>query len=208
MAKAKSKKLLDQATELADRVAPHVEHARQKAAPLVSEARKTAGPALTEARDKLTTEVLPVLTAAIAAANEATEDVRGEAVKRGRATAAALKGEVEAPKKKRRHRLRRLLVALGLSGVAAMIAKKLSDRQATSAWQSSYTPTPAPTASTSSMGSSTGSTSGPSGMHMAETTDDVGGASPDVAAADAAAEPRTPTTPDDPLQQDDINKTD
>jgi len=205
MAKAKSKKLLDQATELADRMAPHVEHARQKAAPLVSEARKTAGPALTEARDKLTTEVLPVLTAAIAAANEATEDVRGEAVKRGRATAAALKGEVEAPRKKRKHRLRRLLVALGLSGVAAMIAKKLSDRQATTAWQSSYTPTPT---STSSTGAGTSTTVGPSGMHKAETADDVGGASPDVAAADAAAEPGMPTTPDNPLQQDDINKTD
>ena len=203
MAKAKSKKLLDQATELADRMAPHVEHARQKAAPLVSEARKTAGPALTEARDKLTTEVLPVLTAAIAAANEATEDVRGEAVKRGRATAAALKGEIAPPPKKKKHRLRRLLVALGVSGVAAMIAKKLSDRQATSAWQSSYTPTPA---STSSAGTS--STAGPIGMHMAESTDDAGGASPDVAAADAAAQPGMPTTPDDPLQQDDIKKTD
>ena len=205
MAKAKNKKLRDQATELADRVAPHVEHARQKAAPYVAEARKTAGPALTDARDKLTTEVLPVLTAAIAAANEATEDVRGEAVKRGRATAAALKGEIAPPPRKEKHRLRKLLVALGLSGVVAMVAKKLSDRQATTAWQSSYTPTPAPTSTSGSTGAGT---VGASGIHKAETTDDVGGASPDVAAADAAAEPRMPTTPDDPLQQDDIKRTD
>ena len=44
MAKAKNKKLRDQASELADRVAPHVEHARQKAAPYVAEARISRTP--------------------------------------------------------------------------------------------------------------------------------------------------------------------
>jgi hypothetical protein len=216
MAKSKTKKLRDHANELADKVAPHVETARTKAGPMLTEAREKAAPymaeardkaapymaeardrtapALSEAREKLTTEVLPVLTAAIAAANEATEDVREEAKRRGKATAAALRGDVEPPKSK--HRIRKLLIVLGLGGIVAAVAKKMSDRQATTAWQSSYTPTPAP------MGTE------PTGAHRAAEADDEGGASPDVAAADAAAEPHTATTPDQPAEEIDVTKRD
>lgn len=202
MPKTKTKKIREHATDLADRIGPTVESARDKAAPLladardkaaplVADARDKAGPALSEARDRLTHDVLPIITAAIAAASEATEDVRGETRKRGKAAVAALKGEVEAPKKK--HRLRKALILLGLGGIAAAVAKKLSDRPATTAWQSSYTPTP--TAPAGDAG----------GAHKAD-ADDQGGASPDVAAADAASSPHPATTPDNPAETIDVSK--
>jgi vacuolar-type H+-ATPase subunit H len=215
MPKTKTKKIRDHATDLGSRIGPTVESARDKAAPMLAEAREKAAPVLADARDKaaplladakersapalaeakekLTHDVLPVITAAIAAADKATEDVREETSKRGKAAVAALKGEVEAPKKK--HRLRRLLVVLGLGAVAAAVAKKLSDREPTTAWQSSYTPTPAATAADDDNG----------GAHRAD-ADDQGGASPDVAAADAAAAPHPATTPDNPAETIDVSK--
>jgi vacuolar-type H+-ATPase subunit H len=168
MGKTKTKKMREHASDLAEKLAPHVESAIDKAGPILSDARDKAGPLLSDARDKagplladardkaapvvadarerLNNDVLPAISAAIAAASEATEDVRGEAKKRGLAAAAALKGEVEAPKK--RHRVRKLLIVLGLGGLVAAIAKKKSSRQPETAWQSSYTPPPAPTNST------------------------------------------------------------
>jgi vacuolar-type H+-ATPase subunit H len=196
----KSKNLLDHANDkasgLAERIAPQVESAvgtaREKAGPLLTEAREKAAPAVNDARDKFTSEVLPVITAAIAAAGEATEDVRGESKKRGKAAVAALKGEVEAPKKKKKHRFRNFLLMLGLGGAVAFVAKKLSDRPSTTTWESSPTPAPAPAA--------------PAGAHKAEPfgADDQGGSSPDVAAADAAAEPHAATTPDNPAETIDV----
>jgi vacuolar-type H+-ATPase subunit H len=204
MAKTKTKKMREQASELSDRIAPTVEsarekvgplvnEAREKTAPLIAEAREKAGTATSEARDVLTSEVLPVLTAAVAAAGAATEDVRGETKKRGKAVAAALKGEVEPPKKS--HKLRNLLVLLGLGGIAAFVAKKISNREPTTAWQSSYTPTPA-----------AGATGGAHKADEAADADDQGGASPDVAAADAAAAPHEATTPDNPAETIDVSK--
>jgi vacuolar-type H+-ATPase subunit H len=214
MPKTKKKALRDHAEDLSSRITPAVDSAREKAAPLIADARdkaapliadardKTAplvkdardkaGPVLNDAKDRIATDVLPVITAAVAAAGAATEDVRGETKKRGKAVAAALKGEVEAPKKK--HRLRNLLVVLGLGGIAAFVAKKLSDREPTTAWQSSYTPTPA--AAPTSEG----------GAHRADDADDAGGASPDVVAADAAATPHEATTPDNPAETVDVSK--
>jgi F0F1-type ATP synthase membrane subunit b/b' len=191
-----------QAGELASKIGPRVEQAREMAGPMIAEAREKAGPMIAEAREKagpalqdardrlgerLTNDVLPALTAAVAAADHATEDVREEARRRGLAAAAALRGEVEPPKQ--HHRIRTLMVLLGLGAVAAAVAKMLSDRQASTAWQSSYTPPPAPASAPSN---------------------DEAGATPDVAAADAASEPHGITTPDNPLAQTDLpeNKTD
>jgi ElaB/YqjD/DUF883 family membrane-anchored ribosome-binding protein len=173
----KSKQMRRQAEDLAERLESHVESARDKAAPLVAEAREKAGPALNDAKIKFSDDVLPVLTAALAAINEATEETRGEAKRRGKATAAALKGEVEAPKKKK-HRLRRLLVVLGLGGVAAVVARKVTEQRASNAWQSSYSPTPA-----------------------SPSADDTGASTPDEAFADAAESPHPVTTPDNPLAE-------
>lgn len=202
MAKPKkmAKDVRGQASELASKIGPRVEQAREmagpllveareKAGPLLVEAKEKAGPALSDARDKLgdrlTNDVLPALSAAVAAADHATEDVREEARRRGLAAAAALRGEVEPPKK--HHRIRTLLIMLGLGGVAAAVAKMLSDRQASTAWQSSYTPPPAPA-------------SGPLGSG-----NDEAGATPDVAAADKQAEPHNVTTPENPAVEEDLS---
>jgi hypothetical protein len=198
--------------ELTDRLGPSVEHAREVAAPLLADARSKAGPVLADARskagpvlaearekatpvvegarDKFNADVLPALVAAAAAANEATEDVRAETLRRGKATAAALKGEVAAPEPKKSHKLRNLLVILGLGAIVAAVAKKLSERESTTTWESSYTPsTPA------------------AGAHRGEPDPtDVAGSSPDVAAADAAATPHPATTPDDPAETIDVRK--
>lgn len=216
--RTKKKDLRKQANGFADKLAPHVENAREKAAPLladardkaapviaearekaaplIAEAREKATPAVAEAKDRFTTEVVPMLTAALAAATEATEEVRDETKKRGKATVAALKGEVEAPKKNR-HRVRKFVLVIGVGGVVAAVAKKLSDRQASTAWQSAYTP-PAPT---------TPVTPSPpqAGAHKAE-ADDEGGASPDVAVADSAAGPHATSTPDNPAEEVDLTK--
>ena len=213
----KSKTLLDHAndlaTELADKIGPQVEHAveaaKEKAGPVIAEARDKAGPVLAEARDKaapavhdvrerINTDVIPALAAALAAANEATEDVRGEAGKRGKAAVAALMGEVEAPAKKT-HRFRNFLLVLGLGGAVAFVAKKLSDRPSSTTWESNYTPAPAPTPPASATAGE------PAGSHRAEGEgNDQGGSSPDVAKADAAAEPHEATTPDDPAETIDV----
>lgn len=222
---SKSKNMRDHASELADRIAPHVENvrdkagpmitearekaapviadAKEKAAPMIADAREKAGPVLSDARSKLTNEVLPVITAAVAAASEATEDVRAEAKKRGAATAAALKGEIEAPKKKSKHRLRTFLVVLGLGGIAAAIAKKLSDREATTAWQSSYQPTPAtPTPAPAPAAAAPASDETPTATAAAAAAAaDEGGSAPDEAAADAAEHPHAATTPDQPAEE-------
>ncbi|MFP5252484.1 MAG: hypothetical protein ACLGH4_01655 [Actinomycetes bacterium] len=204
---AKTKKMRDHASDLGTRAGATVAEAREKAAPLLAdardrtapllaEARDKAAPALHEAKDRISSDVLPVLTAAVAAAGAATEDVREETAKRGKAVAAALKGDVEPPKES--HKLRNLLVLLGLGGLIAFVVKKKSDREPTTAWQSSYTPTPA--------SASTGAANA-GGAHKAEEpADDAAGASPDVAAADAAAEPHPATTPDNPAETVDVSK--
>ena len=214
----KSKSMHDHVSELADKIAPHVESARDRAVPVLADARGKAGPIVTEARDlatpvltdvkdKLTHEVLPVITAALAAAGEATEEVRTEAKRRGAATAAALKGEIEPPRKT--HRLRRFLVVLGLGGVIAFVAKKLSDREATTAWQSSYQPEPSPSPSASTQTTTatppadetptaTAAAAATSGVTL---TDDEGAAGPDEAVADAGEMPHAATTPDHPAEE-------
>ncbi|MBA2464224.1 MAG: hypothetical protein H0V42_04520 [Nocardioidaceae bacterium] len=196
------------ASDLTDRLAPTVEGARDKAAPVLADARDRATPAYEGARDRFTSDVLPVLTAAAVAASEATEEVRGEIKKRGRATVAALRGELEAPKKT--HRFRNFLVVLGLGGIAAAVAKKLSDRPATTTWESTPTPTPSPAGSPAAEAATHRAPVAPvadasSAGDVDDLGTDYGGASPDVAAADAAAEPHPATTPDDPATTVDVS---
>lgn len=194
--KTKSEQVRDQvrdhAKDLADKFAPHVESARDKAGPVIADVRSKAAPVVSDARTRLNTEVLPAITAAVAAATEASEPYVDEAKKRGAAATAALKGEVSAPKKK--HRFRRFLGLVGLAGIAALVAKSFSDRQATTAWQSSYEPTPAapPASAPSSAG----------GKHV----DDEAASSPDEALADAAETPHATTDPDHPAEEINLKK--
>ena len=213
--------LREQASDLAGTLAPHVENARDKAVPVLTEARDKAVPVLTEARDKaapyvseardkaapyvsdardrFSETVLPVLTAALASVDEATEDVRDETKKRGKAVAAALKGEIEAPKKKRRGW--KLLVLLGLAGLGYAAYQKFGGKQPTTTWQSSYTPPPAPTPAPAG-----GPVAG-AGAHRADAEpDDTAASDPAEAASDATDVPHDATTPDTPVEEIDVTK--
>lgn len=213
--------LREQASDLAGTLAPHVENARDKAVPVLTEARDKAVPVLTEARDKaapyvseardkaapyvsdardrFSETVLPVLTAALASVDEATEDVRDETMKRGKAVAAALKGEIEAPKKKRRGW--KLLVLLGLAGLGYAGYQKFGGKQPTTTWQSSYTPPPAPTPAPAG-----GPVAG-AGAHRADAEpDDTAASDPAEAASDATDVPHDATTPDSPVEEVDVSK--
>ncbi len=184
-----------------DRAVPVLTDAREKAAPYVSDARDKAAPYVSDARDKLSTTVLPVITAALASVDDATEDARDETKRRGKAVAAALKGEIEAPEKK--HRGRKLLMLLGLGGLSFAAYKKLGSKQPTTSWQSSYTPPPAPAPSPAGGPVAGG---GAAGAHRADEGDDTGASDPAEAASDATDEPHGTTTPDSPAEEIDVNK--
>jgi vacuolar-type H+-ATPase subunit H len=186
-------------TQARDKAVPVLHDARDKAAPYVADARDKAAPYVSDTRDKLSETVLPVLTAALASVDEATEDVRDETRKRGKAVAAALKGEIEAPRKK--HRGRTLLVLLGLGGLGFAAYKKFGGKQPTTTWQSSYTPPPAPTPPPAA-----GPVAG-AGAHRAEATpDDSAASDPAEAASDATDVPHDATTPDKPVEEIDVSK--
>jgi vacuolar-type H+-ATPase subunit H len=215
-----NKTLRDHASELATTLAPHVENARDKAAPvladardkaapyvadvrdkaapLIADAREKATPYVADARDKFTSEVLPVMVAALAAVDGATEEARAEALKRGKAVAAALKGEVPAPEPT--HRLRNVLVALGLGGAAYALYKKFGGSQPTTNWQSSYTPPPAPTPAPAG-----GPVATPATGAQRPQPDDVAASDPAEAAADATDVPHDATTPDNPVTEIDVD---
>lgn len=199
---SKSKKMRDHATDLADRLAPHVESAREMAGPMIADAKDKAGPIVAEARSK----AAPAMAAAVAAASDASKEARGEAKKRGRATVAALKGEVDAPKKK--HRKRKLVALMGLAGIGGLIAKHFSDRQATTAWQSSYKPTPTtpPASPARRFADETPMGTASAAAAAAAPSDDEGAAAPDEAAADAEETPHAATTPDNPAEVIEVDK--
>jgi len=182
-----------------DKAAPYLADARDKAAPVLADARDKAAPVLAEARERLSTEVLPVVTAAIAALDTVTEDARAETLRRGKAVAAALKGEVEVPEKS--HRVRNLIIALGLGGLVFALAKRFKGGEPTTSWQSSYTPPPTSTPGpVPASGAAAGAAAG------AEATDDTAASDPAEAAADATEVPHQPTTPDNPVTEIDVDK--
>ena len=186
------------------KVGPVLADAREKAAPVLADAREKATPYVEDARDRIATEVLPLLTAALATVDAATVDARNETVKRGKAVAAALKGEVAVPEKKK-HRGRLLLLLAGLGGAIFAISRKLSKRQPTTNWQSSYTPPPTPT--TSSTGGPVAGVGTEGGLHRAEPTpDDTAASDPAEAASDATDVPHDASTPDNPVTEIDVEK--
>ncbi len=176
-----------------DRATPYLSDVRDKAAPYLSDARDKAAPLVSEVRDRFTDDVLPVVTAAVSALDEATEDVRGEAVKRGRAVAAAVRGDIEGDvaEPQKSHTVRNVLVALGLGGAIFAVVRRLSAREPSTTWQSAYEPPPA---------------DGLVAAAAAEATADPAASDPAEFAADVTEEPHAVTTPDDPATQIDLDK--
>ncbi len=186
-AKQGNKTLRDQVEDLAERIQPHVENAIEQITPVLEDARDRAGaaagdardkaaPYVSDARDKFVKDVVPAVTAAVAAAGEKAEPYAEEARRRGRATAAAVKGEVDAPKKG--SKVKKLVVFGALAALGAFLYKMLKGDDSSTAWQSSYQPAPAPTPPTPAP---------PAPARPPSALDDASGASPDEAVADAVA---------------------
>jgi hypothetical protein len=164
-----------------DWAAPKVETAVDWAAPKVSTARDWAGPRVEPAVEKVKSDVLPAVAGAVATALAASEPVRSEAAHRGSAALAALKGEVDPPRRSK-HRVRNLLVlAAVLSGAyAGWKAWVARSTDPVDAWTTAPVARPHTASGTVTP------------VGAAVPTDDPAGASPDEALADAAAEEDAP----------------
>lgn len=134
-----------------EKVSPYAEKAVERGAHLAHQAVEKAGPRLDDAlakvgpatehaaekaRERLNDDVLPKVTAALATLAAAAEPIAEETARRGKATKAALKGEVDVPKKS--HKLRNVVLFLGLGALAAAAVKKLLTPPEP-AWQSTPT---------------------------------------------------------------------
>ncbi|MFI7059960.1 hypothetical protein ACIBL3_03170 [Kribbella sp. NPDC050124] len=145
------------AEKAVERGAHYANVAVEKASPVIDEALAKVGPATEhaaeKARERFNDDVLPKVTAALASLAAAAEPVVEETSRRGKATKAALKGELEVPKKS--HRLRKVVLFLGFGALAAAAVKKLLTPPEP-AWQST------PTSGRDYSSAPTGTTSRPS----------------------------------------------
>ncbi|MGW6283137.1 hypothetical protein [Kribbella sp. NPDC055071] len=128
------------AEKAVERGAHFAHQAVEKAGPVIDEALAKVGPATEQAaekaRERFNDDVLPKVTAALASLAAAAEPVVEETSRRGKATKAALKGEIDVPKKT--HRLRNVVLFLGFGALAAAAVKKLLTPPEP-AWQSTPT---------------------------------------------------------------------
>lgn len=123
-------------------------------------------------------------------------------------------------RRKRGGMLKKLLLLAGLAGLGALVARKLTGRSGGGWQQSTYTPQPAPSpATTAGAAASAGTTtSAATGAHSGSApqmgteepaaqpaADDQAAASPDEALADAVTEPHADTTPDNPVEVEQLD---
>jgi hypothetical protein len=129
------------AEKAVERGAHYAHVAVEKASPVIDDALSKVGPATEhaaeKARERFNDDVLPKVTAALASLAAAAEPVVEETSRRGKATRAALRGEIDVPKKKS-HRLRKVVLFLGFGALAAAAVKKLLTPPEP-AWQSTPT---------------------------------------------------------------------
>ena len=112
----------------------------QKIGPALDDAFERLSPAVEAARDKMSSEVLPMLNEKLMAAAGAPLVV--EAKKRGKATVAAAKGELELPEEKKKSRwFLWLALAAGVAGVAVILIRKFLGSQDAD-WQAARPTTP------------------------------------------------------------------
>lgn len=156
-------------------VGPALEDARDRVKPAVEDARDRLAPMVDDARDK----IAPLAQQAVV-----------EGRRRGRRAAERL-GVVEEPKKKS-HKLRKLLIVVGLGGLAAFIYTKMTGKDADPVWT-----TDRDTAAAQPGGTSTT----PTGAHASGPTDGSDTAPTAPLASEETVESPTPTTPDKPLRK-------
>jgi hypothetical protein len=128
------------ATAAVQRGAHAAQEAVEALGPKLEEARDLVTPAVEAARDRVTDDLLPRLGEALSAA--AAAPVVVEATKRGRATIAAARGELELPAPRKKGRwLKRLAIILAVAGVAAVVVRKLLGSKDAD-WQAARPTTP------------------------------------------------------------------
>lgn len=170
MALRTKKSLLEQSLESAKAMVPAVESAVEAIVEAAKDGLESAKDVVESASEK-----------AAGGAKDAADAVSAKAVD---VVPAADKLPVVSTKShKGKGRLKKLLFLGVLAAIGAVVFKKLRGSSASDNWQSAYVPTPPPAT--------------PSADKPA---DDEAGAGPDEAAADAAAEPHEPTTPDAPAE--------
>lgn len=129
------------AEKAVERGATAAQHAVEKAGPVIDDVLGKVGPAAEQAaeraRERFNDDVLPKVTAALVALAAAAEPAVEETTRRSRATKAALKGEIDVPKKSS-HKLRKVVLFLGFGAMVAAVAKKLLTPPEP-AWQSTPT---------------------------------------------------------------------
>lgn len=107
------------ASKASDGLGPRLENAWDSATSYTSDAAEWVQPRLDTARQRFQDDLVPRIAEAVNSALEASEPVRGEAKSRGTAAVAALRGDLELPKSRKRRWGKRLLVLLSLGGAAA-----------------------------------------------------------------------------------------
>jgi hypothetical protein len=139
------------AHQAAERIGPIASTAKQQGArvahdaferigPVLDEALEKISPAVEAARGKVSDDILPKLSEVLSAA--AGTPVVVEATKRGKATVAAAKGELELPAEKKKGRwLKRIAVVAAIAGAAVFVVRRfLGGRDAD--WQAARPTTP------------------------------------------------------------------
>jgi hypothetical protein len=108
--------------------------------PVLDDALEKVPPAIEAARERVSEEIVPKLTKALGAAAGTTAVV--EAKKRGKATVAAAKGELELPEEKSKGRwLKWFAIAAVIAGVAVFVGRKFLGAK-DSDWQAARPTTP------------------------------------------------------------------
>jgi hypothetical protein len=198
------KGLADHASELVEQVSPHVEAARER---LVNDYLPVAQTMLADARDtarEVAEDARDAAREAAANAEKSTRKSRRKAAKKARAKAKGVAAAAAAtpaamalaekvkPDSAKPSRKKRLAILVGLVGVGALVFKKL--RGGSSAPTSYAPPRPVPTPPPAPAASTTG-----------PATTDAGGAFVDEVVADADEAPHPVTTPDRPLDVEDVD---
>ncbi|HET8559715.1 MAG TPA: DUF5324 family protein [Marmoricola sp.] len=178
------KNLRDQAQELADALAPHVDNAREQLAPKLEELREQLAPRIAEARDELAPRIeqareqlAPMIAEARekaaprvaearerfvndvvptvkAAVEEAREQAGPYAEEAKRRGRAAAAALAGEEPEKRKGGKTKWVLLGGAVAAGAVAWKRLMGDQGSGAWQSSYTPPPAPAPTPSSTSAS------------------------------------------------------
>ncbi|TDU89824.1 hypothetical protein EV138_3401 [Kribbella voronezhensis] len=164
----------------------------EKAGPVIDDALSKVGPATEhaaeKARERFNDDVLPKVTAALATLAAAAEPVMEETSRRGKATKAALKGEIDAPKKS--HKLRKVVLFLGFGALAAAAVKKLLTPPEP-AWQST------PTSGRDYSSAPAGTTTRPAADKPAGTAPTAAEGAANVAAANGKTDAQTDAKTED-----------